>query len=175
MRAPPAAREPSRATALGAFLDSGAALARSADLCRSSRASTTGHAGLPGRALGPVATVYRIADEDEDEDEGEGEDEGEDEGEGEDEAVALANTSPYGLGGAVFAADPERARGVADRLEAGMVRINHPTASRPELPFGGIKCSGYGRELGDVGIVEFANRKLVRYADADAPIEEVPG
>ncbi|WP_454607414.1 aldehyde dehydrogenase family protein [Streptomyces tendae] len=105
--------------------------------------------------FGPVATVYRVADED--------------------EAVALANTSPYGLGGAVFAADPERARGVADRLEAGMVWINHPTASRPELPFGGIKRSGYGRELGDVGIVEFANRKLVRSVDADAPIEEVLG
>ncbi|MGW0189048.1 NAD-dependent succinate-semialdehyde dehydrogenase [Streptomyces sp. NPDC003362] len=105
--------------------------------------------------FGPVATVYRVADED--------------------EAVALANTSSYGLGGAVFAADPERARGVADRLEAGMVWINHPTASRPELPFGGIKRSGYGRELGDMGIVEFANRKLVRYVDADAPIEEVLG
>ncbi|MEW2451777.1 NAD-dependent succinate-semialdehyde dehydrogenase [Streptomyces parvulus] len=105
--------------------------------------------------FGPVAVVYRVADED--------------------EAVALANTSPYGLGGAVFAADPERARGVADRLEAGMVWINHPTASRPELPFGGIKRSGYGRELGDMGIVEFANRKLVRYVDADAPIEEVLG
>ncbi len=105
--------------------------------------------------FGPVATVYRVADED--------------------EAVTLANTSPYGLGGAVFSADPERARGVADRLEAGMVWINHPTASRPELPFGGVKRSGYGRELGDVGIVEFANRKLVRQVDADAPIEEVLG
>ncbi|MFF9391311.1 NAD-dependent succinate-semialdehyde dehydrogenase [Streptomyces griseoluteus] len=105
--------------------------------------------------FGPVAVVYRVADED--------------------EAVALANTSPYGLGGAVFAADPERARHVADRLEAGMVWINHPTASRPELPFGGIKRSGYGRELGEVGIVEFANRKLVRYVDADAPIAEVLG
>ncbi|MFD6037549.1 NAD-dependent succinate-semialdehyde dehydrogenase [Streptomyces griseoincarnatus] len=105
--------------------------------------------------FGPVATVYRVADED--------------------EAVTLANTSPYGLGGAVFSADPERARGVADRLEAGMVWINHPTASRPELPFGGVKRSGYGRELGDVGIVEFANRKLVRHVDADAPIEEVLG
>ncbi|MFF2567125.1 NAD-dependent succinate-semialdehyde dehydrogenase [Streptomyces sp. NPDC058084] len=105
--------------------------------------------------FGPVATVYRVADEE--------------------EAVALANTSPYGLGSAVFAADPARARGVADRLAAGMVWINHPTASRPELPFGGIKRSGYGRELGDVGIVEFANRKLVRYVDADAPIEEVLG
>ncbi len=105
--------------------------------------------------FGPVATVYRVADED--------------------EAVALANTSSYGLGGAVFSADPERARGVADRLEAGMVWINHPTASRPELPFGGVKRSGYGRELGDVGIVEFANRKLVRHVDADAPIEEVLG
>ncbi len=105
--------------------------------------------------FGPVATVYRVADDD--------------------EAAALANTSPYGLGGAVFAADPERARGVADRLEAGMVWINHPTASRPELPFGGIKRSGYGRELGDVGIVEFANRKLVRYVDADAPVQEVLG
>ncbi|MEU9264822.1 aldehyde dehydrogenase family protein [Streptomyces sp. NPDC048251] len=89
--------------------------------------------------------------------------------------MALADTSPYGLGGAVFAADPERARGVADRLEAGMVWLNHPTASRPELPFGGIKRSGYGRELGDAGLVEFANRELVRYVDADAPTKEVLG
>lgn len=68
-----------------------------------------------------------------------------------------------------------RAYPVADRLEAGMVWINHPTASRPELPFGGIKRSRYGRELGDAGITELANRKLVRYADADAPIGEVLG
>jgi succinate-semialdehyde dehydrogenase/glutarate-semialdehyde dehydrogenase len=92
--------------------------------------------------FGPAAVVYRVADED--------------------EAVALANDNPYGLGGVVMCRDLDRARRVAERLDTGMVWINHPTSSRPELPFGGIKCSGYGRELGDLGIQEFVNRKLIR-------------
>jgi succinate-semialdehyde dehydrogenase/glutarate-semialdehyde dehydrogenase len=92
--------------------------------------------------FGPVAVVYQVADED--------------------EAVALANDNPYGLGAAIFSRDLDRARRVAERLDSGMVWINHPTSSRPELPFGGIKCSGYGRELGDLGIHEFVNKKLIR-------------
>jgi succinate-semialdehyde dehydrogenase/glutarate-semialdehyde dehydrogenase len=58
--------------------------------------------------------------------------------------------------------DLDRARRVAERLDTGMVWVNHPTSSRPELPFGGIKCSGYGRELSYLGIKEFVNRKLIR-------------
>ncbi len=99
--------------------------------------------------FGPVAVVHRVA--------------------GEDEAVALANDTPFGLGGSVFAADVDRARRVAARLDAGMVWINRPAASRPELPFGGVKRSGYGRELGAAGIEEFANRKLICAVAPDAP------
>lgn len=78
-----------------------------------------------------------------------------------DEVVALANDSLFGLGGAIFTTNPDRARRLASRIETGMVFINTPTTSRAELPFGGIKRSGYGRELGDAGIKEFVNRKLV--------------
>src|SRR5260370_36100953 len=65
----------------------------------------------------------------------------------EDEAVALANATPFGLGSAVFSGNVDHARQVADRIESGMVFINQPTGSLPELPFGGIKNSGYGRQL----------------------------
>lgn len=78
-----------------------------------------------------------------------------------DEVIALANDSLFGLGGAIFSTNIDRARSLASRIETGMVFINTPTTSRPELPFGGIKRSGYGRELGDVGLKEFVNRKLV--------------
>jgi succinate-semialdehyde dehydrogenase/glutarate-semialdehyde dehydrogenase len=100
--------------------------------------------------FGPVAVVHSVADED--------------------EAVALAKATPFGLGGAVFAADVDRAHRVAARLDSGMVWINRPAASRPELPFGGIKRSGYGRELGAAGIEEFANRKLICAVAPDAPV-----
>jgi len=79
----------------------------------------------------------------------------------EDELVALANDSPYGLGGSVFSKDHERAKKLASQIETGMVFINQWTSTAPELPFGGVKRSGYGRELGDLGIMEFVNRKLV--------------
>lgn len=78
-----------------------------------------------------------------------------------DEVVALANDSMFGLGGSVFSTNIQRARALASCIETGMVFINTATTSRPELPFGGIKRSGYGRELGDAGLKEFANRKLV--------------
>lgn len=74
---------------------------------------------------------------------------------------SLANDSPYGLGGSVFSRDTDRARALASRIETGMVFINTATTSRPELPFGGVKRSGYGRELGDYGLKEFVNSKLV--------------
>jgi len=105
--------------------------------------------------FGPVVVVYRVADDA--------------------EAVATANASPFGLGAAVFAGVVERARAVADRLEAGMVWINHPTASEPHLPFGGIKDSGYGRELSHLGINEFANHKLVVTMRTDTPIRDALG
>jgi acyl-CoA reductase-like NAD-dependent aldehyde dehydrogenase len=76
--------------------------------------------------FGPVAVIYRM--------------------ENDDAAVALANVSPYGLGGAIFSSDLERAHRLAERLDSGMIWINHPTATQPELPFGGIKRSGFGRQ-----------------------------
>jgi len=94
--------------------------------------------------FGPVALFFRVADED--------------------AAVALANDSPFGLGGSVFTADVARGKRVAARIETGMVFINHPTWTAPDLPFGGVKDSGYGRELSGMGIQEFVNKKLVRVA-----------
>jgi succinate-semialdehyde dehydrogenase/glutarate-semialdehyde dehydrogenase len=96
--------------------------------------------------FGPAAVVYKVANED--------------------EAVELANSTTYGLGAAVFSSDLDKARSVADRIDAGMVFINQPTGSSPELPFGGVKRSGYGRELSELGMFEFANRKLTRVLPA---------
>ncbi|WP_405149957.1 NAD-dependent succinate-semialdehyde dehydrogenase [Sphaerisporangium sp. NBC_01403] len=100
--------------------------------------------------FGPVAVVYQVADDD--------------------VAVSLANDNPYGLGGAIFCRDLDRAHRMAERLDTGMVWINHPTSSCPELPFGGIKCSGYGRELSDLGIQEFVNKKLIRTFETTSAI-----
>ena len=80
----------------------------------------------------------------------------------EDAAVALANDSPFGLGGSVFTQDIERGKRVARRIDTGMVFINSGASSSPELPFGGVKNSGYGRELSGAGIQEFVNKKLIR-------------
>ncbi|WP_153558789.1 NAD-dependent succinate-semialdehyde dehydrogenase [Roseimaritima sediminicola] len=91
--------------------------------------------------FGPVATVYVVRDED--------------------EAIQLANRSSFGLGGSVFSKDVQRARRVAEKVESGMVFINQPTKSQAELPFGGVKRSGYGRELSHLGILEFVNKKLI--------------
>ncbi len=79
-----------------------------------------------------------------------------------DEAIELANDSPYGLGSAVFTRDEDEADYVANRLEVGMVGVNTTIKSAPDLPFGGVKNSGIGRELGRFGLDEFANKKLVR-------------
>ncbi|MGB8941371.1 MAG: NAD-dependent succinate-semialdehyde dehydrogenase [Streptomyces sp.] len=105
--------------------------------------------------FGPAAVIYRVADED--------------------EAIALANDSQYGLGGSVFCADVERGRRVAERVETGMVWVNHPTSTQPDLPFGGIKRSGYGRELSKLGMQEFVNRKLVRVLPPDAELSGIAG
>jgi len=84
----------------------------------------------------------------------------------EEEAIELANATQYGLGAFIFDADVEHARQVASRIEAGMVYINSCYIDSPGLPFGGIKNSGFGRELSELGIGEFLNRKLVRAAPA---------
>jgi succinate-semialdehyde dehydrogenase / glutarate-semialdehyde dehydrogenase len=91
--------------------------------------------------FGPVAVVYKVKDAE--------------------EALALANDSPFGLGGAVYHSDPSVALDIANRLDTGMVWINEPQGGGPELPFGGTKRSGVGRELGPYGIDEFINRKLI--------------
>src|SRR5262249_37603749 len=80
------------------------------------------------------------------------------------EAVALANDSPFGLGATLITKDVERGKRVARQIDSGMVFINEPTTTAPQLPFGGIKQSGYGRELSHLGIGEFVNRKLIRVA-----------
>ena len=98
--------------------------------------------------FGPVALFFRVKNED--------------------EAVALANDSDFGLGGSVFTKDVARGKRVASRIDTGMMFVNHPTSSAPDLPFGGIKNSGYGRELSSMGIQEFVNKKLVRVTSIDA-------
>ena len=100
--------------------------------------------------FGPVAMFFRVKDED--------------------AAIALANDSDFGLGGSVFTKDLARGKRVASRVDTGMMFINNISWSDAELPFGGIKNSGYGRELGDMGIQEFVNKKLVRYVSAEAPV-----
>ena len=87
----------------------------------------------------------------------------------EDEAVALANATPFGLGASVFTRDTDRGRELARRIDSGMVFINQPAWTAPEIPFGGVKNSGFGRELSDLGFGEFVNRKLVNVAPAGAP------
>jgi len=82
---------------------------------------------------------------------------------------ALANDSDYGLGGSVFTQDIDRGKRVASRIDTGMVFINHPTWTASDLPFGGIKNSGFGRELSSLGIQEFGYTKLIRVAEINAP------
>jgi succinate-semialdehyde dehydrogenase/glutarate-semialdehyde dehydrogenase len=100
--------------------------------------------------FGPVAMFFRVKNED--------------------AAIALANDSDFGLGGSVFTKDIARGQRVASRVETGMMFINNIDWTDPELPFGGIKDSGYGRELGDMGIQEFVNKKLVRFVKLEAPV-----
>ncbi|CAN5455632.1 NAD-dependent succinate-semialdehyde dehydrogenase [soil metagenome] len=100
--------------------------------------------------FGPVALFFRVKNED--------------------EAIALANDSDFGLGGSVFTKDVARGKRVASRVETGMMFVNNISWADAELPFGGIKDSGYGRELGDMGIQQFVNKKLVRHAAIEAPL-----
>ena len=94
--------------------------------------------------FGPIASVYRVASEE--------------------EAVKLANDTPFGLGSYVYTTDPDQALRVADKIEAGMVFVNAVGAEGAELPFGGVKRSGFGRELGRFGADEFVNKKMIRIA-----------
>lgn len=80
----------------------------------------------------------------------------------EEQAIAIANDSPFGLGASVFGTDRERSSRVARQIEAGMVYLNSAGGSQADLPFGGIKRSGIGRELGPAGIEEFMNKKSIR-------------
>lgn len=99
--------------------------------------------------FGPVSLIYRAADEE--------------------EAIAIANDSPFGLGGSVFTADAKHGAEVAKRISTGMVFVNHPTMAKADLPFGGVRRSGYGRELIGLGLKEFVNHKLIDVVDIDAP------
>jgi acyl-CoA reductase-like NAD-dependent aldehyde dehydrogenase len=100
--------------------------------------------------FGPVASCYRVASEE--------------------DAVALANDSDFGLGGSVWTQDAARGSRVASRVDTGMIFVNNLDRADADLPFGGIKHSGYGRELGRMGIQEFVNRKLVRTGRLHAPV-----
>jgi succinate-semialdehyde dehydrogenase/glutarate-semialdehyde dehydrogenase len=91
--------------------------------------------------FGPVAVVERVADID--------------------EAIAVANSIDYGLGASIWATDPAEQQRCIDEVESGMVFVNAMVSSTPEMPFGGIKRSGYGRELSTIGIREFTNAKTV--------------
>jgi len=92
--------------------------------------------------FGPVALFFKVKNEQ--------------------EAITLANDSPFGLGGSVFTKDVERGKRIANQIDTGMVFINHPTWTQADLPFGGTKSSGYGREMAELGLDEFVNKKLIR-------------
>lgn len=98
--------------------------------------------------FGPVSMLFRAKDEA--------------------DAVRIANDSPFGLGGSVFTSDTRRGAEVAKKISTGMVFVNHPTKVEADLPFGGIRRSGYGRELIGLGLKEFVNHKLIDVVDIDA-------
>ncbi|MEP7088534.1 MAG: NAD-dependent succinate-semialdehyde dehydrogenase [Nocardioidaceae bacterium] len=95
--------------------------------------------------FGPVVVVYKVGSDE--------------------EALTLANDTTYGLGGSVFSADPERATRIAQRLECGMANVNTTAGEGAEIPFGGVKRSGFGRELGPLGMDEFVNKRMFYVAD----------
>jgi succinate-semialdehyde dehydrogenase/glutarate-semialdehyde dehydrogenase len=98
--------------------------------------------------FGPVSMIFRAKDEE--------------------DAIRIANDSPFGLGGSVFTRDTRHGAEVAKKISTGMVFVNHPTMVKADLPFGGVRRSGYGRELLGLGIKEFVNHKLIDVVDIDA-------
>lgn len=102
--------------------------------------------------FGPVIVVYKV--------------------ESDEEALALANDTPFGLGGSVHSTDVKRAESIAQLLEVGMSAVNAPAAETAEMPFGGVKRSGYGRELGPLGMDEFVNKRLLFIAGPEADAED---
>ncbi|MDX5626711.1 MULTISPECIES: NAD-dependent succinate-semialdehyde dehydrogenase [unclassified Brenneria] len=98
--------------------------------------------------FGPVSMLFRAKDED--------------------DAIRIANDSPFGLGGSVFTQDEQHGAEVAKKISTGMIFVNHPTMVKADLPFGGVRRSGYGRELIGLGIKEFVNHKLINIVDIDA-------
>ena len=90
--------------------------------------------------FGPIALVFKVSSDE--------------------EALQLANDTQYGLGGAVFSQDTDRAVAIARKLETGMANVNTPAGEGEEIPFGGVKRSGFGRELGPLGMDEFVNKQL---------------
>ena len=99
--------------------------------------------------FGPVALFFKVKNEE--------------------EAIALANDSPFGLGGSIFTQNIERGKKLANQIDTGMVFINHPTWTQADLPFGGTKGSGYGREMAELGLDEFVNKKLIRISELSDP------
>ncbi len=99
--------------------------------------------------FGPVALFFKVKNEE--------------------EAIALANDSPFGLGGSIFTQNIERGKRLANQIDTGMVFINHPTWTQADLPFGGTKGSGYGREMAELGLDEFVNKKLIRISELSDP------
>ncbi|WP_459573064.1 aldehyde dehydrogenase family protein, partial [Cupriavidus sp. 8B] len=91
--------------------------------------------------FGPIASFFVVANEE--------------------EAIRLANDTQYGLGGSILTADLERGEQIAARIDSGMVFVNRPFSTIPQLPFGGVKNSGFGRELSMAGFEEFVNKKLI--------------
>jgi succinate-semialdehyde dehydrogenase/glutarate-semialdehyde dehydrogenase len=108
-----------------------------------------GMAAYHEELFGPVASFYVVKDEQ--------------------AAIALANDSDFGLGASIFTQDIERGKKLAEQIDTGMVFINHPTWTQADLPFGGTKRSGFGRELSELGIHEFVNKKLIRVSDLNDP------
>lgn len=98
--------------------------------------------------FGPVSLLFRVEDEA--------------------DAIRIANDSPFGLGGSVFTADTDHGVAVAKKISAGMVFVNHPTKVEADLPFGGVRRSGYGRELIGLGLKEFVNQKIIDVVDINA-------
>ena len=94
--------------------------------------------------FGPVVCIWKVKDAE--------------------EALKIANDTPFGLGASIYTKNVELAQKLARRIDSGMVYVNKQVSSSPELPFGGTKHSGYGRELSKAGILEFLNKKLVMIA-----------